>query len=142
MGVNQVRKEVMKKKKAIKPKKVVAKKTTVKKTTVKKTVVQPKFKKTLFENWVTYDTKTATYRIGSNEHAHYGVFLYQMRYAEDGVWLRRIVEKNGSNEEPGPVTLMTAAQAESHAKTSVILKKELKQRAARIDKLTKEIFNG
>jgi hypothetical protein len=126
----------MEKKKTVKPKKAVAKKTTV-----KKTVVQPKSKKALFENWVTYDIKTATYRIGSNEDAHYGVFLYQMRYADDGVWLRRIVEKNGSNEEPGPITLMTAAQAESYATTSVVLKKELKQRAARIDKLMKEIFD-
>lgn len=122
----------MEKKKTVKPKKAVAKKTTVEKTVVKA-------KKLSFENWVTYAVRAATYRIGSNEHAHYGVFLYQMRHAEDGAWLRRIVEKNGSNEEPGPITLLTAAQAEAYATTAIPSDKELSQRIAKIGKLMKEV---
>lgn len=94
----------MEKKKPVKQKKT-------KVTVVKKVKVVKAAKKISFADWVTFDVAKATYRIGHNADAHFGVFLLQIKKAEDGVWLTRTVEKNGTNEEPGRVTLVREGQA-------------------------------
>ena len=58
--------------------------------------------------WNTYKIRNATYRRGQNELAWFGLFVYQVRKDSgvSGKWLSRCLEKNGDNEQPGPITLL------------------------------------
>jgi hypothetical protein len=90
-------------------------KQTVKKAVEKKATSKPKKAKLVATSWVTYQITNATYRLGDNSDAHYGLFLYQVRKepGEKGKWLHRCLEKNGKHEWEGPITLLTNAQGEA-----------------------------
>jgi len=87
----------------------------VKKADKKKTISKPKKTKLVAANWVTYQIANATYRLGVNSDAHYGLFLYQIKKepGEKGLWLHRCLEKNGEHEWEGPITLLNDARGEA-----------------------------
>lgn len=87
----------------------------VKKVVAKVKKPQAKKAKLVSSSWVTYQISNATYKLGTNPDAHYGLFLYQVKKepGEKGKWLHRCLEKNGDHEWEGPITLLTNAQGEA-----------------------------
>ena len=77
--------------------------------------------------WSTYKIRNATYRLGQNSLAWFGLFVYQVR-KEPGVsgkWLTRCVEKNGVNEQSGPITLLD--EHEGRTRLKEYLKKHMEE---------------
>lgn len=96
-------------KKAVKTK--VETKAKTKLTTKVKTKVVSR--KEVCKDWTTYKVGVATHKVGDDDNAAGGLHLQQVKKAEDGVWLHRVLAKNGEYESPGVVTLLTEHQAEA-----------------------------
>jgi hypothetical protein len=79
-------------------------------TRVKTKVVR---RKEVCKDWTTYKVGVATHKVGDDDNAAGGLHLQQVKKAEDGVWLHRVLAKNGEYESPGVVTLLTEHQAEA-----------------------------
>lgn len=98
-------------KKAVKTKVETKSKAKAKTTTKVKTKVVRR--KEVCKDWTTYKVGVATHKVGDDDNAAGGLHLQQVRKAEDGVWLHRVLAKNGEYESPGVVTLLTEHQAEA-----------------------------
>jgi hypothetical protein len=88
-------------------------------------------RKEVCKDWTTYKVGVATHKVGDDDNAAEGLHLQQVRKAEDGVWLHRVLAKNGEYESPGVVTLLTEHQAEA----KLALKKQFDKMITKVIKL-------